>query len=463
MSEDKVNDDLYQRVEEHLQELLEPDLPEAKLSPVERLELLEQARASGSCRELLESYEKTVSLLGSRPDAPVPEDFSRKVGESIDDSTPVIPFVRTEKFQRLLGAAAAVVLMALVVWPSSSPPEQDPFSGLVFNEPTGEPALELAADEPPTKPRAGKLSQEKALAPGTQELDSAAEAEEEAADPALGAVELADAAPVSDPVPIAPPAGAAEVAAANQAQLQKPASSIEVSRESIDGQLVAVRYEVAVPRSRLAELKAWQARRGAARPFAAASRAASEDALQAKSRARQAPAPGGSAKDKSVVQDGGKPSGEFLALVVDAGKLESLRLELAALQAGSPVRDRVARRGNDLRADRPEGIAKRSAKTLRKAAPFAAEAKAARGREASPAPGAAEGALRRAAPPPPAKVKKAAKSDKSESRPGLKEDSPAGLGQQEKLADRQLGAAGKAAVAGKAQVRVEIRFRIVPD
>ena len=116
MSEEKVKDDLYQRVEEHLQELLEPELPAARLSPGERLELLEQARASGSCRELLESYEKTISLLGSRPDAPVPEDFSRKVGESIDDSTPVIPFVRTEKFQRLLGAAGAIALIAMVFW-----------------------------------------------------------------------------------------------------------------------------------------------------------------------------------------------------------------------------------------------------------------------------------------------------------------------------------------------------------
>ena len=457
MSEDKVNDDLYQRVEEHLQELLEPDLPEAKLSSAERLELLEQARASGACRELLESYEKTISLLGSRPDAPVPEDFSRQVGESIDDSTPVIPFVRTEKFQRLLGAAAAVALMSLVVWHSVTPPEQDPFSGLVFNEPTGEPTLEFAADEPPTKPRAERFSLEKALAPGTQELDSAAEAEEEAADPAPGAVELADAAPVSDPAKTAPAAKVAEVVAANEAQSQEPFSSIEVSRESVDGQLVAVRYEVAVPRSRLAELKAWQARRGVGGPVAAASRAASEDALQAKSRARQAPAPARSAKDKSGVQDGGEPSGEFLALVVDAAKLESLRLELASLQAASPVRDRVARRGNDLRADRSEGVAKRSAKTLRKTAPAAAEAKAARSREASPVPGVSERALRRAAP---AKVKKAANREPGA---GLKENLPGGSDPKAKLANRQLGAAGKAAPAGKAQVRVEIRFRIVPD
>ena len=457
MSEDKVNDDLYQRVEEHLQELLEPDLPEAKLSPAERLELLEQARASGSCRELLESYEKTVSLLGSRPDAPVPEDFSRKVGESIDDSTPVIPFVRTEKFQRLLGAAAAVVLMALVVWPSATPPEHDPFSGLVFKEPTGEPALEFAADEPPTKPRAERFSLEKALTPGTQELDSAAEAEVEEADPAPGAVELADAAPVSDPAKTAPAAKVAEVVAANEAQSQEPFSSIEVSRESVDGQLVAVRYEVAVPRSRLAELKAWQARRGVGGPVAAASRAASEDALQAKSRARQAPDAARSAKDKSGVQDGGEPSGEFLALVVDAAKLESLRLELASLQAASPVRDRAARRGNDLRADRPEGVAKRSAKTLRKTAPAAAEAKAARSREASPVPGVSERALRRAAP---AKVKKTANREPGA---GLKENLPGGSDPKAKLANRQLGAAGKAAPAGKAQVRVEIRFRIVPD
>ena len=80
MSEDKANEDLYRRVKEHLQELIEPDLPEAKLSPAERLELLEQARASEPCRDLLESYEKTVSLLSSRPDVTVPEDFSRQVG-----------------------------------------------------------------------------------------------------------------------------------------------------------------------------------------------------------------------------------------------------------------------------------------------------------------------------------------------------------------------------------------------
>ena len=114
-----------------------------------------------------------------------------------------------------------------------------------------------------------------------EDVEEAEAEEEEAADPAPGTVGLADAAPVSDPVPIAPAAGAAEVAAANDAQSQKAASSIEVSRESIDGQLVAVRYEVAVPRSRLAELKAWQARRRLAGPAAAASRAAGEDALKA--------------------------------------------------------------------------------------------------------------------------------------------------------------------------------------
>ena len=47
MSEEKVKDDLYQRVEEHLQELLEPELPDARLSPGDRLELLEQATYAG--------------------------------------------------------------------------------------------------------------------------------------------------------------------------------------------------------------------------------------------------------------------------------------------------------------------------------------------------------------------------------------------------------------------------------
>ena len=75
MSGEKVKDDLYQRVEEHLQELLEPELPDARLSPEERLELLEQARSSESCRELLEAYEKTISLVSALPDKPVPVDF----------------------------------------------------------------------------------------------------------------------------------------------------------------------------------------------------------------------------------------------------------------------------------------------------------------------------------------------------------------------------------------------------
>ncbi|MCH2364029.1 MAG: hypothetical protein MK138_03650, partial [Planctomycetes bacterium] len=68
-----------------------------------------------------------------------------------------------------------------------------------------------------------------------------------------------------------------------------------------------------------------------------------------------------------------------------------------------------------------------------------------------------EGALRRAAP---AKVKKGVNR---KSGAGLKEDLPAGSDLQEKLANRQLGAALKAAPAGKPQVRVESRFRIVPD
>jgi len=57
-------------------------------------------------------------------------------------------------------------------------------------------------------------------------------------------------------------------------------------------------------------------------------------------------------------------------------------------------------------------------------------------------------------------VKKAANREPGA---GLKENLPGGSDPKEKLANRQLGAARKAAPAGKAQVRVEIRFRIVPD
>ncbi|HBO53472.1 MAG TPA: hypothetical protein DD471_15900, partial [Planctomycetes bacterium] len=88
MSEEKVKDDLYQRVEEHLQELLEPELPDARLSPGDRFELLEQARSSESCRELLEAYEKTTSLVSALPDKPVPADFGAKVGETLEADTP---------------------------------------------------------------------------------------------------------------------------------------------------------------------------------------------------------------------------------------------------------------------------------------------------------------------------------------------------------------------------------------
>jgi hypothetical protein len=55
------------------------------------------------------------------------------------------------------------------------------------------------------------------------------------------------------------------------------------------------------------------------------------------------------------------------------------------------------------------------------------------------------------------------KDARSESSAGLKEDSPAGSALQAKKANRQPGAAGKAAAAAGPQVRVEIRFRIVPD
>ena len=121
MSEEKVKDDLYQRVEEHLQELLEPELPEARLSPGERLELLEQARSSESCRELLEAYEKTISLVSALPDKPVPVDFGAKVGETIEADTPVIPFYKTELFQRMLGAVGAIALIAMVFWDAFPP------------------------------------------------------------------------------------------------------------------------------------------------------------------------------------------------------------------------------------------------------------------------------------------------------------------------------------------------------
>ena len=158
MSEEKVKDDLYQRVEEHLQALLAPELPDARLSPEECLELLEQARSSESCRELLETYEKTTSLVSALPDKPVPVDFGAKVGETIEADTPVVPFYKTELFQRMLGAAGAIALLAMVFWDAfTSPVEESPLQ-LADNVARPGAARENLAEELPVSPVAVEIA-----------------------------------------------------------------------------------------------------------------------------------------------------------------------------------------------------------------------------------------------------------------------------------------------------------------
>lgn len=374
MSEDKPNEELYRRVEEHLQELLEPELPEAKLSPSERLELLEQARESDSCRELLESYRKTVTLVGALPDRPVPGDFAAKVGDGIDASTPVIPFYRKELFQRMLGAAAAVVIVALLLWDAIpySPEEvdlqlasNDPLpevvtdltvQGLSANSPGESPAS--SRDEPfASADRAGVVSDalegatpapvrssEAADAPAAVELARAAEPEEARE---LAAAKLSPAPPELESADLAPGAGLADaggvesdggagaaLAAAARPPGKSTAAEVEVSRESVEGRLVAVRYEVAVSRSRLAELTAWK-KKHSSKPLSAvrASRSAPRE-LGQRLRAR------GAVSRKRADTGAARP--ETMTLLVDPGMIDALRVELGGLQgpaAEAPAED----------------------------------------------------------------------------------------------------------------------------
>ena len=461
MSEEKVKDDLYQRVEEHLQELLEPELPDARLSPGDRLELLEQARSSESCRELLEAYEKTISLVSSLPDKPVPVDFGAKVGETLEADTPVIPFYKAELFQRMLGAVGAIALIAMVFWdafPSSveeSPlqladnvprpgvarenlaeelsvasaaveiakpagADRDAVEGVVESvvEVVPEPGPEALAAAPPAGEPASAAAPEEVrdLAPAKRASVSAA-SEASGSPVSPGGAELAAPAVVAEPLADAAEAVEADEpgpVVAEKPSGNKPAAGIEVSRESVNGQLVAVRYEVAVSRSRLGELNTWRKKQSPqALPAAAASRAVS--------RSSRTPAATSKLARKMRLR---APSAEAeaLTLLVDPGRLESLRAELASLQGPA---------GASLSAN--SSAAKGGA------------AQADRAREASAVPAGRTGSTRR--------------------RPG-------GFGQlgnwpgskkKASSAKARAPAPEKSRAVEAAKVRVEIRFRIVSD
>ncbi len=412
MSEEKVKDGLYQRVEEHLQELLEPELPDARLSPGDRLELLEQARSSESCRELLGAYEKTISLVSALPDKPVPVDFGAKVGETIEADTPVIPFYKAELFQRMLGAAGAIALIAMVFWDA-------------FPSSVEEPPLQLAdnvvlpgfdrgnlAEELPVSPVAVEIAKRAeadrdavegieeldgggapvrlvenapepgpeilAAAPSADESSSAEQPEavrEETAREVVAAkrvsVSAASEASGSPASPggaeLAAPAGAVESLAdaaeaveadepgpvvADKPAGNKPATGVEVSRESVNGQLVAVRYEVTVSRSRLGELNAWR-KKQSSQALPAAARAAPPP--RAASRSLRTPAAASKSARKRRLK---VPSAEAeaLTLLVDPGRIESLRVELDSLQgaarASSPVTSLAVKDGGARADDR---------------------------------------------------------------------------------------------------------------
>ena len=402
MSEEKVKDDLYQRVEEHLQELLEPELPDARLSPGERLELLEQARSSESCRELLETYEKTTSLVSALPDKPVPVDFGAKVGETIEADTPVIPFYKTELFQRMLGAAGAIALIAMVFWDALPSSVEEPSLQLADNVARPGAARENLAEELPVFPVAVEIAEsagaDRDAVEGVEELDGGGAPVRLVEDtPGPGPETLASALSAGEPASAAAPEAAREIASAKRdsvsaaseasgspaspggAELaapagvaesladaaeaveadepgpvvaekpagKKPAAGIEVSRESVNGRLVAVRYEVAVSRSRLGELNTWRKKQSSqALPAAAVPRAAS--------RGLGTPAADSKLARKMRLSTS-SPAAGALTLLVDPGRLESLRAELDSLQgaarASSPATSLAAKDGG-ARADR---------------------------------------------------------------------------------------------------------------
>ena len=465
MSGEKVKDDLYQRVEEHLQELLEPELPDARLSPGERLELLEQARSSESCRELLEAYEKTISLVSALPDKPVPVDFGAKVGETLEADTPVIPFYKAELFQRMLGAAGAIALIAMVFWDAFPSSVEEPPLQLADNVVLPGAARENLAEELPVSPVAVEIAKraeadrdavegvvesvvEAVPEPGPETLASAlpagepasAAAPEEVRDLALakrasvsaeseasgspvspGGAELAASAVVAEPLADAAEAVEAdepEPVVAEKPSGNKPAAGIEVSRESVNGQLVAVRYEVAVSRSRLGELNTWRKKQSSqAFPAAAASRAAP----RAVSRSSRTPAAASKSARKMRLRS---PSAEAaaLTLLVAPGRLESLRAELGSLQgsagASLPANSSAAKGG---------------------------AAQADRAREARAAPSGKTGSTRR----------RSGGFSQLGNWPGSKKKASSARG--------RAPAPEKSRAVEAAKVRVEIRFRIVSD
>ena len=465
MSEEKVKDDLYQRVEENLQELLEPELPDARLSPGDRLELLEQARSSESCRELLEAYEKTTSLVSALPDKPVPVDFGAKVGETLEADTPVIPFYKGELFQRMLGAAGAIALIAMVFWDAFPPSVEESSFQLADNAPRPGVARENLAEELPVAPAAVEIAEPAeadpdavegvvesvveavpepgpeilAVAPPAGEPASAAAPEEvrdlapakrasvsaasEASESPVspGGAELAAPAVVAEPLADAAEAVEAdepEPVVAEKPSGNKPAAGVEVSRESVNGQLVAVRYEVAVSRSRLGELNTWRKKQSPqARPAAAASRAAPRPL----SRSLRTPAAASKSARKMRLR---APSAEAeaLTLLVDPGRLESLRAELGSLQGPA---------GTSLPAN--SSAAKGGA------------AQADRAREASAAPAGKTGSTRR----------RSGGFGQLGNWPGSKKKASS--------ARARAPAPGKSRAVEAAKVRVEIRFRIVSD
>ncbi|MCZ6794550.1 MAG: hypothetical protein O7J95_13150, partial [Planctomycetota bacterium] len=81
-----------QSVEERLGELLDlGDPPESDAPPSEARELLGHVRSCDRCQRSLELYRKTVAILRSVPDVPVPDDFLSWVQDGLRPVRKVSP------------------------------------------------------------------------------------------------------------------------------------------------------------------------------------------------------------------------------------------------------------------------------------------------------------------------------------------------------------------------------------
>jgi hypothetical protein len=254
------------------------------------------------------------------------------------------PGVARENLAEELSVSSAAVKIA-----KPAEADRDAVEGVVESvvEAAPEPGPEILAVAPPAGEPASAAAPEEVrdLAPPKRASVSAvSEASESPVSP--GGAELAAPAVVAEPLADAAEAVEAdepEPVVAEKPSGNKPAAGMEVSRENVNGQLVAVRYEVAVSRSRLGELNTWRKKQSSqARP------AAARAAPRPLSRSLRTPAAASKSARKMRLRAPAAEA-EALTLLVDPGRLESLRAELGSLQgpagASLPANSSAAKDG----------------------------------------------------------------------------------------------------------------------